>query len=120
MVTTQEITSTEDIIDSRDVEERITYLERDEDSLEDYERTELGTLKALREEAQGYCDWNGGTQLIRDTYFEDYAQELAEDIGAISSDAAWPLGCIDWEQAADELKVDYTSVSFDGVDYWMR
>lgn len=34
----------------------------------------------------------------------DYAQELAEDIGAISRDAQWPLYCIDWERAWRELE----------------
>jgi hypothetical protein len=27
---------------------------------------------------------------------------------------------IDWEQAAYELKQDYTEVNFDGVSYWIR
>ena len=47
--------------------------------------------------------------LIRDSYSEDYAQELAEDNGAISSsDASWPNTCVDWKQAARELQMDYT------------
>ncbi|PVU81323.1 hypothetical protein DDP54_15595 (plasmid) [Cellulomonas sp. WB94] len=41
---------------------------------------------------------------------EEYAQDLAESIGAISSDATWPCTCIDWEQAARELFTDYVSV----------
>ena len=28
--------------------------------------------------------------------------------------------CIDWAQAARELRMDYTSVDFDGVTYWIR
>jgi antirestriction protein len=49
-----------------------------------------------------------------------YAQDFAEDIGAIDRNAGWPLGCIDWEAAADELKSDYSSIEFDGVTYWVR
>jgi hypothetical protein len=84
---------------------------------------ELKVLHSLAEEASGYAaDWSHGETLIRDSYFEDYAQQLAEDIGATNSEAAhqWPLTCIDWKQAARELQMDYTSVDYDGVTYWIR
>lgn len=58
--------------------------------------------------------------LIRDSYFTTYAEELADDIGAIDRDARWPLNHIDWEAAASELQMDYTSVTLDGIDYWIR
>ena len=38
---------------------------------------------------------------------EDFAQQMAEETGAIDSDASWPQTCIDWEQAAHELMWDY-------------
>lgn len=89
---------------------------------------ELGELASvlvpLRKLAsQGECstgDWQHGATLIRDSYFEDYARELADDIGAVPTERTWPMTCIDWEQAARELQMDYTSVDFDGVDYWVR
>jgi hypothetical protein len=82
---------------------------------------ELKALLSLQEDAEKYSeDWKYGATLIRDSYFTDYAQELAEDIGAIKSDATWPNNCIDWDQAARELQMDYTSVEFDGVAYWVR
>jgi hypothetical protein len=46
--------------------------------------------------------------------------QLAEDIGAINGDATWPNNCIDWDQAAKELRMDYTAVDFDGITYWIR
>jgi len=55
---------------------------------------------------------------IRESDFVEYAQELAEDIGAIPDDRSWPMTCIDWDQAAKELAYDYTTVTFDG-DEWM-
>jgi hypothetical protein len=157
-----EITNSQDIIDSRDIIARIEYLQSEKEGLEDnesearealeeakateddkelaslqdalqdaenavvtwaesYECRELKALLALQDEAEGYSeDWRHGATLIRDSYFEDYARELAEDIGTIKEDADWPCNCIDWEQAADELKQDYTSVDFDGVEYWVR
>lgn len=117
-MTSTEISNSTDVIDSRDVIARIKELEGTEDA---DEQTELKALLALQEEAEGYSpDWKYGATLIRDSYFEDYARELADDIGAIKSDAQWPATCIDWKQAADELKQDYTSVEFDGVTYWVR
>lgn len=76
-------------------------------------------LKDLVEEAEGYGDWKYGETMILDSYFEDYARELADDIGAVKGEG-WPNHCIDWKQAADELKMDYTSVSFGDYEYWIR
>lgn len=105
--------SCEDIIDSRDVIEALETLDESDE--------EYAALKALATEAAGYAaDWEYGEALIRDSYFETYAQELAEDCGLINADAVWPNSCIDWERAADALKYDYTPVNFDGVTYWIR
>jgi len=83
--------------------------------------TPLVGLRKFASQAEGYAaDWRYGETLIRDSYFEEYARELADDIGAIPRDAGWPTTCIDWEQAARELQMDYTSVNFDGVTYWVR
>ena len=83
---------------------------------ESEEAAELKALKALADDAEGYCDdWKHGAALIRDSYFEAYAREMAEDIGA-----TWPNDHINWEAAADALKQDYTSADFGGVEYWVR
>lgn len=89
------------------------------DSPEDH--AEYLALKALADEASGYAaDWTHGETLIRDSYFKEYAQELAEDCGMVNANATWPNSCIDWNQAARELQMDYTTVDFDGVTYWIR
>lgn len=123
----------DDTIDSRDVIARIEHLSQlrqpgpvdlgDEDNkaAQDDLFADLATLEALAEEASNYApDWEHGETLIRDSYFKEYAMELAEDIGAIKSDASWPNNCIDWDQAARELRMDYSAVDFDGVTYWVR
>lgn len=81
---------------------------------------ELKVLEALAEEAEGSADWRHGETLIRDSYFEEYAEQLADDIGAISRNASWPVNCIDWKRAAEELQDGYTSVNYDNVIYWIR
>jgi len=58
--------------------------------------------------------------LIADWHFEAYAEELAEDIGAISSAPNWPATCIDWERAARDLRMDYSSVEIGDNTYWYR
>jgi len=89
---------------------------------EDEEGRELKSLLDLADECEGYVDdWKYGAALIRESYFTEYAEQLAEDIGDYNSrDVKWPYTCIDWEKAADELKADYTTVDFDGVIYFVR
>jgi antirestriction protein len=117
---TDTIDNSQDIIDSRDVIARVEEL-RDMESRDQDETDELAALEALAKDAESYSDdWEYGATLIRDSYFKEYAMELADDIGAIDKDASWPCNCIDWDQAARELRMDYTAVEFDGVTYWVR
>ena len=126
--------TSEDVIDSRDIVARIEELEQEiEDWHEDGEgkglddttegmKTELEMLQGVVEEIEGYSEDTAkdGITLIRDSYFAEYARELAEEIGAIERVMAWPCDCIDWQQAARELQVDYSSVEIDGITYWYR
>ncbi len=89
-------------------------------ALDEDEADELVTLRALQDDAEGASDWKHGATLIRDSYFENYAQELAEELGVMEHNATWPYTCIDWEKAAEELQQDYTSVEFGDVTYWVR
>lgn len=124
-------------IDVRDIIARVEELEKDRDGYdadaldawrENYpgDEEELEALTAILEDLKG----NGGDEqwrgdwypvtLIRDTYWTEYAQEMAEDTGAITKDARWPNNHIDWEAAANELQMDYTSTEIEGTDYWYR
>lgn len=126
-----------DVIDIRDVIARVEHLEtlrqpgpvdlgEDNDTDQDELFAELARLEALLADCQGAGgdeQWRGDwypITLIRDDYFEDYARELAEDIGAIDRNATWPLNHIDWPAAAETLKGDYTTVEYEGVTYWTR
>ncbi len=111
-------TNNRDIIDSREIIERIEELQGQ--IMDKWDREELKILLALQEEAGGSPDWRYGEALIRDSYFKEYARDLADDIGAIDHSATWPSDCIDWDQAVRELQMDYTSVEFGDVTYWIR
>lgn len=119
-----DVSNSANIIDSRDVIARIAELEAEsgglDDELDELEQEELTALRELASEGETLADWPHGETLIRDSYFEDYARELADDIGAIDSNASWPLNHIDWKAAAEELQVDYTEIDYDGVTYWAR
>ena len=130
------IDNSADVLDSRDIIARIEELEDERADLTDRMEEEdvaaelsqwdadngdeLKALKKLAENGEGSADWTHGETLIRESYFEDYARELAEDIGAVKADATWPCQYIDWEAAADALKQDYTECDFDGVTYLIR
>ena len=42
---------------------------------------------------------------------EDFAQEMAEQLGYMEQKVGWPFTCIDWEHAARELMWDYSTDS---------
>jgi hypothetical protein len=94
--------------------------------LDQDEADELQALTELLAELKGNGgdeQWNGDwypVTLIRDSYFREYAVELADEIGAVDSNAGWPNNCIDWEEAARELRMDYSSVEYAGITYWYR
>lgn len=130
------IDNTEDIIDSRDVMARIEELEAERAEFgggngenpnanawaeaHPEDAKELLNLQAFADDLKGYGDFEHGEALIRESYFETYAQQLAEDIGALKDANSWPLTCIDWERATRELRMDYTQADLDGVTYLMR
>lgn len=77
-------------------------------------------LLRLRDQVNG-PEWDSGATLIRDSYFEEYARQYAEDIFSSElRDSQWPFNHIAWDDAADELRIDYTSVDFAGETYWYR
>lgn len=137
MTATEPITSA-NLIDIRDVIARVEHLEPlrqpgpvdlgpdDNAMAQDDLFAELAALETLLSNLKGYGggeQWRGDwypITLIRDDYFEDYARELAEDIGANDRNAPWPCQYIDWEAAADQLKGDYSMVEFEGDSYWYR
>jgi hypothetical protein len=129
-----DFSNTSDIIDSRDVIKRIEELSGafeaaglDPEALpEDADETtkdraeELNHLRALEKEAEDYAaDWRYGATLIRDSYFVEAMEEQTKDIGDLPRDIPAYLA-IDWEKTAENLKVDYTEVDFDGVTYLVR
>jgi hypothetical protein len=126
----------DEIVDTRDVLTRHDELValRDSEDVTDRDEfedcaDEFALLEALIVDLNDCCSgWADGESLIRDSYFKDYARELHEDTA--DPDVAkimdqWPYHHIDWDDAADELRQDYTAVEIPGghfgpVTYWIR
>lgn len=110
--------------DEDDIKEALTkehpldnFIEESEDS----EADEYKSAKSFLDDVESYTsECHSGETLIAEDYFQAYAEELANDIGAIDSKAGWPMNHIDWEAAADELKYDYSEVTWDGQTYLVR
>jgi len=66
---------------------------------------EYATLEDIEEAYAGQFDSD-----------EEFAQDMAEQLGSIDKDVSWPYTCIDWEQASSELMYDY----FEEGGYYFR
>lgn len=129
----------DDVVDLRDLWTRYRELsdEQDEaieegakgdtDALEDWEEDNGEEFKELAElfdylgeSPDGHGEFGGEPGLILDSYFEEYARQFAEDIGAIDEEARWPATHIDWPAAARDLQQDFTAVEVGQYTYWRR
>jgi antirestriction protein len=112
---------TADTFDSSEVIGRIDHLSAALDLLDDDECVELADLEALAKEGELYCpDWRYGETFIRGSHFKEYAQEFAEDTGAVSDFATWPASYIDWDAAARDFQVDFNEFELRGTTYYAR
>ena len=131
-MSTIEITRFDDVIDSRDIIEKIARLESERDDHNSDTDNEiqwdieypsdaelLESLQSIADECSGYSEWEYGMTLIRGTYWEDYVEDECVQCGYIPEDLPnWIY--IDWERTAEEFALDYSIVTFDDVDYYFR
>ena len=115
-----EASNTDETSDPEELQQAIDDAKHDLQEWDNDNKAELDALKALADEAEGYAsDWNHGEQLIRESYFTDYAREMLEDCGDVPRDLPHYIE-IDWEATARNIKQDYTEVEYDGVTYLIR
>lgn len=110
------IDNREDLLDSRDIQERINDLEGFENR-EDWEQKELDNLLKIKDQIGDDESWSFGITFIRDAYFEEDSEEFAYDCLGIERDGTM-ANYIDWERFAEDRKIDFQAIDFDGETYW--
>lgn len=103
-------------------EERAKAIAEAEEQIEscepvtDEEQEELEELDTMAEEV---CEWNSGATLIRENYWVEYVEELCKDIGDVPQEIPGYIA-IDWEKTAENIRADYSEVSYQGDTYYYR
>lgn len=122
----------EDIFDSRDVEEAINFYEsKAQDAIDEPDENEPldeeeAALLAAMIEVRDACgsEWRHGVGYVRESHWKDYCEEYAGDVGLIEQMTGGdsnPLAqCIDWEAWADLMAHDYSTVEIDGATFYYR
>lgn len=121
-------TDAPDYFDSRDLLERIEELTETISDPEFYtdgdtkEDEELQALIKFANSARPYIeDFHHGETFIKDEAFTEYTKESAKEyIEHPEKLDVWPFTAIDWDEAADQLKVDFHSFELNGTTYWAR
>jgi uncharacterized protein (UPF0335 family) len=128
----QQLDLTADIIDVRDIIERVEELESEieayAESMDDWQanadnQQELEALMSIMEEMKGYGgdeQWRGDwypVTLIRDSHFEEAMDELVHDCYDMPKNLP-DFMTITLDYVA--LQMDYTSVEIEGATYWYR
>lgn len=80
------------------------------------EAEELAELETLEDEIS---EWRHGETLVRDCDFVDYVEEMLKDCGDLPKGIPWYIA-IDWQKTADNIAMDYSIVTFQGQDYYVR
>jgi len=82
----------------------------------------LENVRDFCSELEDCCpDFNYGATIIENDYFQEYAKELVKDIGDLPADLPGYIEHnIDWEGVADDIARDYTIVSYENNDYYIR
>lgn len=141
-----EIDYSSDIIDSRDLYNRLEELreisqavddaQEELDSSEDENKEDLvaaldsatdayndikDELKELEIAESEISEFSGGNTLISEQHFEDYCREMLEDCGDIPKGLPdYIKNNIDWSGVASDLKHDYSEITLQGNTFYYR
>jgi hypothetical protein len=106
-------TNSDDVINSRDI---LSYI-KDKENDRDFELENF--VKKFSSEHSDYDkaleDLELGITFIRDSYFEDYMLDYFLQFNQVDEALVW---YIDIEAFARDQQYDYTSIDFDGIEYW--
>jgi uncharacterized protein YPO0396 len=80
------------------------------------EAKELAELDALEADVS---EWTDGNTLIPEHEWVDYVRQLCEDLGDIPRNFPSYIE-IDWDATAKNLAADYSVVTWEGEEYYVR
>ena len=84
------------------------------------EIVEITDIEKLEDEVSS-SEWGYGITFISEDEFEDYCKQFVEDCGYLSKELPFFISSnIDWVGVADDLRVDYLEVEYQGVTYLFR
>jgi len=124
----------EDIIDIRDITDRVEHLEcllgNEEGTDEGWKGTddewdEFSELQWVLSNLKGNGgdeEWRGDyypNPLIAGDNFEDYVMDMLSDIGVLPEEIPYYV-VIDTKATAENIRVDYDSIEVNGFEYWYR
>ena len=100
--------------------EDIRFEEEEIESWKEYFEDELKEIEEIDDiENELGSEFEYGVTLVDVDDFEDYCEELMEEFGYIPKDfPSWIE--IDWESTANNVKVDYMEVTYQGNSYLGR
>nr|WP_317632986.1 hypothetical protein [uncultured Flavobacterium sp.] len=95
----------------------------DEEEIQSWKEDWVDELEKIEEidtlEREVGSEFEYGVTLIPLEDFTDYVEEMLVDCGDLPSNIPSYIS-IDWEDTADNIKVDYSEVEFQGTDYLFR
>lgn len=98
----------------------------DEEEIESWKAdwvTELEEIAEIDQVEDEVCngEFDFGTTLIEETEFEEYCEDFVKDCGYLSRDTpALIENNIDWSGIADDMRIDYSEVEYQGTTYLFR
>ena len=102
--------------------EDILFEEEEIESWKEYFEDELKEIEEIDDvENELGSEFEYGVTLVDVDDFTDYCEELVSDIGDLPKDLpSYIANNIDWEGVAEDLKLDYTEVTYQGNSYLGR
>lgn len=119
-----EISSTDDLIDSRNVVTRFEELSyaSDNDFIDDDEKLELKSLARLIMKGIDLEDWDHGAILVHSGYFTEYIKDYMQEAEAEALNVMANIfkANLDWEGIADDMRHDFTIIEWEGETFYTR
>lgn len=118
-------------INTDDLIERKEEIKKEINDAIDNSLCDINTFKSMVDELyeiadiEGYCtDFQYGDTLIHEDNFVEHIEQLIadvyHDVHEVVENASWPIVKIDYEQSAEDAKMDYTEVEYRGETYFVR